>query len=127
VPESADSYVPTVNAEQADFIRRWHERAYRAAKAEAGADGQVFSYLGLTLRVPPDVQPITGGSQLLGQAVLAEVRPEDKVLDMGTGCGVNAILAASVASHVLAVDISPLAVQAAIENANGNGVAPAGC
>ncbi|MFE0077799.1 hypothetical protein ACFWYW_53890 [Nonomuraea sp. NPDC059023] len=29
-------------------------------------------------------------SHLLGEAVLNEVRPDDRVLDMGTGCGVNA-------------------------------------
>jgi hypothetical protein len=38
------------------------------------------------------VQPISGISQLLGAAVLAEVRPTDRVLDLGTGSGVNAAL-----------------------------------
>jgi release factor glutamine methyltransferase len=59
--------------------------------------------------VPPDVQPITGVSLVLGEAVLAEVRVGDQVLDMGTGCGVNAVLAASRAGRVLAVDVNPVA------------------
>ena len=117
------AYTPMMTAEEAERIRRWHESAYRAAIEEAGAEGQVFEYLGRTIAVPPQVHPITGMSHLLGEAVLAEVRPEDRVLDMGTGSGVNAILAASVATQVLAVDVNPVAITAARENAARNGVA----
>jgi release factor glutamine methyltransferase len=111
-----------MSAEAAERIRRWHERSYRAAQEEAG-DGQVFEYLGRTITVPPDVQPITGMTHLLGQAVLDEVRAGDRVLDMGTGSGVNAILAAGTAESVLAVDLSEPAVAAARANAAANGVA----
>jgi release factor glutamine methyltransferase len=111
-----------VSPERAERIRQWHERAYETAKADAGA-GQTFSYLGRTLVVPPEVQPITGMSHLLGEAVLAEVREDDRVLDMGTGSGVNAILAASKAPDVVAVDINPYAIEAARLNAERNGVA----
>lgn len=117
-----NDYVPTITAAYADRIRRWHETAYEAAKAE-GADGQTFDYLGRTIHVPPQVQPITGMSHLLGEAVLAEARESDRVLDMGTGSGVNAILAAATARQVLAVDINLLAVAAARANAEANGVA----
>ncbi|WP_206641229.1 methyltransferase [Nonomuraea polychroma] len=116
------SYRPMVTPEHAELIRRWHERAYEAAKSEAASE-QTFTYLGRTLVVPPEVQPITGMSHLLGEAVLAEARADDRVLDMGTGCGVNAILAASTATRVLAVDINPVAVEAARRNAEVNGVA----
>jgi release factor glutamine methyltransferase len=51
--------------------------------------------------------PITGASHLLGQAVLADVRESDRVLDIGTGSGDNAIVAASKANDVVAVDINP--------------------
>jgi release factor glutamine methyltransferase len=121
-PADVAAYTPTVSAEYAERIRRWHESAYEAAKAEAGS-GQTFTYLGRTLVVPPEVQPITGMSHLLGEAVLADVRETDRVLDMGTGCGVNAILAASKAGRVVAVDINPNAVDAARHNAERNGVA----
>lgn len=111
-----------MSAERAEQIRMWHEAAYEAAKQE-GASGQTFDYLGRTIVVPPEVQPIAGISHLLGEAVLAEVRAGDRVLDMGTGSGVNAILAASTATSVLAVDISPHAIAAAQANAVRNHVA----
>lgn len=111
-----------MSAERAERIRTWHEAAYEAAKHE-GASGQSFDYLGRTIVVPPEVQPIAGVSHLLGEAVLAEVRAGDRVLDMGTGSGVNAILSGSRAASVLAVDISLQAVVAARENAVRNGVA----
>jgi release factor glutamine methyltransferase len=46
----------------------------------------------------------------------------DTVLDMGTGCGILAVLAAKKAKSVLAVDINPCALQCASRNAETNGV-----
>ena len=45
--------------------------------------------------------------------VLDEVRDDDRVLDMGTGSGVNGIVAASRSRDVLAVDVNPAAVTCA--------------
>jgi release factor glutamine methyltransferase len=118
---AATGYTPTVTDEQAEQIRRWHNDTYGAARVRA-ASTRTFEYLGLTLDVPPEVMPITPLSDLLGTAVLAEVKAGDRVLDMGTGSGVNAILAAAVATDVLAVDINPHAVEAARDNAIRNGV-----
>ena len=120
-PDDA-GFVPTLSDEYIAQIRRWHDRAY----AEAVADGrgeQTFDYLGFSIVVPPQVHPINPMSHLLGEAVLAETQPLDRVLDMGTGSGVNAILAASKGADVLAVDINPIAIQAAEANAARNGVA----
>ena len=114
-------YVPTFSQEQVKQIRSWHERAYGEARAEAGATHEV-EYLGLCLVVPPEVMPIAGMSHVLGNAVLEETNPRDKVLDMGTGSGVNAILAASKGAEVVAVDINPHALVAARDNAARNGV-----
>jgi release factor glutamine methyltransferase len=83
----------------------------------------VVTYRGKTLLVPPEVPPITGMSHLLGEAVLAEVREGDRVLDMGTGSGANAILAASTGAYVSAVDIQPACVQTARQNAARSGLA----
>ncbi len=47
----------------------------------------------------------------------------DKVVDMGTGCGILGIAAAARARKVLATDINPYAVRCARENAKLNGVA----
>jgi release factor glutamine methyltransferase len=49
-----------------------------------------------------------------------QVRDKDKVIDMGTGCGILGILAAAKADEVLAVDINPYAVTCAKENAKLN-------
>lgn len=67
--------------------------------------------------------PITPVSHLLGDAVIAHVRPGDRVLDMGTGSGVNAVLAARGRGRVVAVDINPVAVETARANAARNEVA----
>lgn len=46
-----------------------------------------------------------------------KVRDGDRVLDLGTGCGILGILAAEKATEVFAIDINPWAVQCAKENA----------
>jgi len=46
----------------------------------------------------------------------------DVVLDMGTGCGILAILSALKASRVVAIDVNPNAVKCAKENARRNDV-----
>lgn len=46
----------------------------------------------------------------------------EKILDMGTGCGILAVIAAEKASKVVAVDVNPHAVNCAKKNADLNGV-----
>jgi len=120
--QSGAGYIPMVTDEELQRIRRWHDSAYELTRSEAGS-GREFTYLGTSLVVPPQVQPINGMSHLLGKAVVSEVLDGDRVLDMGTGSGVNAILAASKSADVVAVDINPHAVAAARHNAELNGVA----
>jgi release factor glutamine methyltransferase len=108
-----------MSAERIALLRRWHERACGEL---SGAGEQRLSYLGLDLVVPPGVFAPTPTSDLLGRAVLDEVRPGDRVLDMGAGSGVNAILAATVARDVVGVDVNPAAVEAARANSVRNGV-----
>ncbi len=115
-------YVPTLSKEHVEQVRRWHKRAYAEGRAE-GRGEQSFYYLGTEIVVPPDVMPVTPMSHLLGEAVLAEVKTGERVLDMGTGSGVNAILAATKGARALAVDINPHALGAAGANAERNGVA----
>jgi release factor glutamine methyltransferase len=50
------------------------------------------------------------------------VEEDDVVLDMGTGCGILAVLAAEKAESVVAVDINPHAIKCATKNAEINGV-----
>ena len=110
-----------MSAERARRIRAWQDEIFESERDRT--EGRTVEYLGLTLKIPPQVQPITGMSDLLGQAVLDEVRATDRVLDMGTGSGVNAILAAARATEVVAVDVNPHAVGVARANAAANGVA----
>ena len=49
-----------------------------------------------------------------------EVRKGDSVLDVGTGCGILAIIAAEKASSVIAVDLNPYALCCAKENSELN-------
>jgi len=78
--------------------------------------------LGKTCRVSEGVfnPKFFGTSELMARHV--EVRPEDAVLDMGTGSGIQAIVAGQRAARVVAVDISPEAVRCARENVRANGL-----
>lgn len=57
---------------------------------------------------------------LLAEKLL--VNKDDIVLDMGTGCGILAVLAAKKAKNVVAVDINPHAIDFARRNAETNNV-----
>jgi release factor glutamine methyltransferase len=114
-------HTPRMSPEAVERVRKWHEQSYLSARRE-GAREQTFDYLGRTIVVPPQVMPVSSVAGLLGEAVLAEVREGDLVLDMGTGSGVNAILAASKATGVLAVDVSEAALAAARANVQRNHV-----
>ncbi|HWC01151.1 MAG TPA: methyltransferase [Methylomirabilota bacterium] len=117
---SDDAYRPMMSDAYAAILQRWHE----AASVELHRLGaHEVSYLGLALTIPDQVFPPTPMSELLGRAVLDEVRDDDRVLDMGTGSGVNAILAAGRSHDVVGVDINPHAVAAAGRNAERNHVA----
>ena len=51
-----------------------------------------------------------------------DVKEGERVLDLGTGCGLLGILAARRASNVVAVDLNPYAIRCAKENSALNGV-----
>jgi release factor glutamine methyltransferase len=51
-----------------------------------------------------------------------KVEEDDVVLDVGTGCGILAVLAAEKAKHVVAVDVNPYAIECARKNAEVNSV-----
>ena len=50
------------------------------------------------------------------------VTDDDVVLEVGTGCGILAIVAAEKAEQVVAVDVNPYALECACKNAQTNGV-----
>lgn len=112
-------YEPSVSAERVEELRRWHEDTSVSLHAQEPHD---VAYLGLDLHVPRRVFPPTPVSDLLGRAVRDEVRPGERVLDLGSGAGANGILAAQITDEVVAVDINPHAVAATRANAERNGV-----
>ena len=57
--------------------------------------------------------PVPWDYNLLAKTVLREVKEKDRVLDVGTGSGIQAILAASKSTNVTAVDVNPFAVKCA--------------
>jgi release factor glutamine methyltransferase len=111
-----------MSPERADRLRQWHEESQRQLEAMLPAEVQ---FMGLQLRIETDVFPVEDSSDgdPYHAAVAALVQPGSRVLDMGTGSGVSALLAARAGAQVVAVDLNPKAVQCAYENAVRNEVA----
>ena len=106
-----------MSPERAAKLREWHERAIAEGRRD---ETLTLNHLGWTFVVPPVVYPPHALG--LAEIVLREAQADDRVLDMGTGSGVNAIAAASRGATVLAVDVSHVAVDAARQNAELNGL-----
>jgi release factor glutamine methyltransferase len=80
----------------------------------------LYAYRGCLFRVPDAVQPPKAGSRFFC-AHLA-VPPGERLLEIGSGCGLAAVLAARGGARVVATDVVPEAVAAIRTNAMLNGV-----
>jgi release factor glutamine methyltransferase len=111
-----------MSKEQADLIRRWHEASHASLRAQLPAD---VTFMGLRLHITENVMPLDESAEgdPYHQAVAREAGPGMRVLDMGTGSGVSALLVARAGSDVIAVDINAEAVACARANAERNGLA----
>ncbi|NJE00522.1 HemK2/MTQ2 family protein methyltransferase [Thermococcus sp. JdF3] len=78
------------------------------------------AYYGIELKLHPQVYEPAEDTFLLAENLA--VREGDRALDVGTGTGLIALLMARKARFVLGVDINPLAVELAGENARINGI-----
>lgn len=116
--DARSAYQPRMSKERAERLRRWHEDALKSGRR---GEAITITVLGCTFSVPPEVYPPNPLG--LAELIPGEVRGTDRVLDLGTGCGVNGIVAASKSHHVVAVDVNPIAVDCAKRNAERNGVA----
>jgi release factor glutamine methyltransferase len=77
--------------------------------------------LGRKLIIYPGVfDPIFQDSQFLAEKLKILIPKGSRVLDMGTGSGIQAIFSASMASEVVAVDVNPLSIECAKNNASLN-------
>lgn len=81
----------------------------------------LFIYDGCTFKVADGAQPPKAGSLLFCRHL--PVRAGQRVLEIGTGIGLAAVLAARAGARVVATDVVEAAVRCARENAVLNGVA----
>ncbi|MBI2204002.1 MAG: methyltransferase [Candidatus Rokubacteria bacterium] len=86
----------------------------------AGDGVLLYVYRGATFRVPDDVQPPKAGSRFFVSHLT--VRPGERVLELGCGLGLAAVLMAREGARVVATDVVPSAVAATRANAILNGV-----
>ena len=93
----------------------WQNKAYREHLKSNNCI--TIDFYGRKIVVLPNVfAPEPWDYNLLAKTVLKEVTETDKVLDMGTGTGIQAILAGSKSTDVTAVDVNPFAVKCAKMN-----------
>jgi release factor glutamine methyltransferase len=111
-----------MSPQQAELLRRWHEASDASLHAIVPAD---VTFMGLRLHIAEEVFPVDESAEgdPYHQAVVNEIAPGLRVLDMGTGSGVSALLAARAGGEVVAVDINAEAVACAQANAERNGLA----
>jgi HemK-related putative methylase len=81
----------------------------------------VYFYRDCVFRVPDGVQPPKAGSLFFCRHL--NVQPGERVLEIGAGLGLAAVLAARTGARVVATDIVPAAVATIRANAALNGVA----
>ncbi len=116
---------------EADWLEKWksgyslqrfgrHIIIKPSWQAYAAAPDDVVIELDPGLAFGTGLHPST---RLCLEALEELVRPGHQVLDVGTGSGILAIAAAKLgAASVVALDIDPMAIQVAEENASRNGV-----
>ncbi|HEV8437160.1 MAG TPA: HemK2/MTQ2 family protein methyltransferase [Methylomirabilota bacterium] len=86
----------------------------------AGAGLLLYLYDGCVFKIAEGVQPPKAGSLLFCRHL--SFRPGERVLEIGTGMGLAAVMAARAGCEVIATDVVPAAIECARANALLNGV-----
>ncbi|MDD5606240.1 MAG: methyltransferase [Patescibacteria group bacterium] len=117
----SENYQPSMSAEEIERREKWQDFVYENNSHRT--ESITVNVEGCELVVTPEVfSPVLRDSLLLAKNVSTETKAGEKVLDMFTGSGVQAIMAAKQGAEVLAVDINPSAVQCAKANAERLGL-----
>lgn len=123
-PEAAAALepLPVEHALRLGLIQRREDRARATVRIAPSGDVLVASDRALAASelAPEHVMGAAASSRLL--AGLTVRRPVARALDVGCGCGIEAILAARHAERVIATDINPRALTFTAFNAALNGV-----
>lgn len=99
----------------------WQEKVYGELKKQKGVGRINVSGIGVEFK-PGVFAPFWGDSSLLAEVLIKVIKKNEKVLDIGTGTGIQAIAAGKNAKNVLAVDINKNAVMCAKENVEKSGL-----
>ncbi|MCR8432640.1 MAG: methyltransferase [Crenarchaeota archaeon] len=83
---------------------------------------RTIEFMGIKLVVNEYVYEPSDDTELLAKAVIRNIKPFSKALEIGTGSGAIAILLAKLGCDVTATDINPKAIEVAKENATQNNV-----
>ena len=118
--EAREHYTATVTSTPSFTIRHYARRALHAVLAGMrGQGGRSFELLGVTLRVPrgvhhPGLNPSSG---FFLRTVGPMIAPGHRVLDVGCGAGLGALVAASRGAATVGLDRSREALAATSRNA----------
>ena len=116
------AHKPLMSNKEIERRKIWQEKTYQNLKSIT--QQRTVTVSGRKLIVLPGMfAPLWEDSSLLAQAVKKETKRGDRVLDLGTGTGIQGIVAASMASTVLSVDINPRAIKCAKQNIVDNNLA----
>ncbi|MHA1713274.1 MAG: HemK2/MTQ2 family protein methyltransferase [Candidatus Ranarchaeia archaeon] len=86
--------------------------------------GRKWYFDNMVFEVPPQVYIPSDDTELLASHLGYYLSKNDTVWDVGTGSGVQAILARQYTSKVVASDINPFAIQALKHNCHVNAIHP---
>jgi len=117
----AASFEPMMSASRQKFLREWDESVYRTL--ELIREPRDYHLLGVPIRVHYGVHAgLWTDTKLLGTAVSLSAQDGDRMLDFGTGTGIQGIIGARACREVVSIDFNEKAVECAKENVANNGV-----